>query len=59
MKFMASHGDAAIPAASRYDGEDTVRARVYRRSPIVFLPVYVLVLVVSFRSFEATLPNPG
>ena len=58
MKFMASHGDAAIPAASRYDGEDTVRARVYRRSPIVFLPVYVLVLVVSFSQFRSDAAEP-
>ena len=28
MKFMASHGEIAIPATSRYDGEATDRASV-------------------------------
>ncbi|MDF9774301.1 hypothetical protein [Pseudomonas baetica] len=58
MKFMASHGDAAIPAASRYDGENTVRASVYWRSSIVFLPVFVLVLVVSFSQFRSDAAEP-
>jgi uncharacterized membrane protein (DUF485 family) len=59
MKFMASHDETAIPAASRYDGEDTVRVSVYWRSSIVFLPVFVLVLVVSFSQFRMNAAEPG
>jgi hypothetical protein len=52
MKFMASHDEAAIPAASLYDGKATDRPGVFRSSSIVFLPVYVLVLMVSFAGRE-------
>jgi len=55
---MASHRDAAIPAAARYDGENRVRASVYWRSSIVFLPVFVLVLVVSFSQFRSDAAEP-
>ncbi|KJZ39811.1 hypothetical protein VC35_24870 [Pseudomonas fluorescens] len=55
---MASHGDAANPAASRYDGEDRVRASVHWRSSIVLLPVFVLVLVVSSSQFRSDAAEP-
>ncbi|CAI8741611.1 ABC transporter permease [Pseudomonas sp. IT-196MI5] len=55
---MAPHGDAAIPAASRYDGEDRVRVSVHWRSSIVLLPVFVLVLVVSFSQFRSDAAEP-
>jgi len=48
MKFMASHEETAIPAAPLYDGKAMDRAGVRQSSPIVFLPVYVLVLMVGF-----------
>jgi len=34
-------------------GKDTVRVSVYWRSSTVFLPVFVLVLVVSFSQFRS------
>jgi hypothetical protein len=48
MKFMASHDETTVPAAPLYDGEAADRGGVGRGSSIVFLPVYVLVLMVSF-----------
>ncbi|RON55553.1 hypothetical protein BK667_10145 [Pseudomonas frederiksbergensis] len=48
---MASHDETAVPAAPLYDGKATDRVGVCRSSSIVFLPVYVLVLMVSFAGF--------
>ncbi|MGL6243831.1 MAG: hypothetical protein ACRC4F_12800 [Pseudomonas sp.] len=49
---MASHDETAIPAASLYDGKAMDRPGVRRSSSIVFKPVYVLVLMVSFAGRE-------
>jgi hypothetical protein len=54
---MASHDEAAIPATSLYDGKATDRVGV-SSSSIVFMPVYVLVLVVSFAEFQNNPAEP-
>jgi hypothetical protein len=59
MKFMASHDEAAIPAAPLYDGKTTDRVGVCQSSSIVFVPVYVLVLMVSFTGLGTTRANAG
>ncbi|MHC8316994.1 hypothetical protein [Pseudomonas sp. LB3P31] len=58
MKFMASHGEIAVPATSLYDGETTDRGSVCRPSSIVFMPVFVLVLMVSFSQFQSDAAEP-
>jgi uncharacterized membrane protein (DUF485 family) len=58
MKFMASHDETALPAAPLYDGKATDRVGVCRPSSIVFLPVYVLVLMVSFARFQNNPTEP-
>ncbi|WP_367373571.1 hypothetical protein [Pseudomonas lini] len=55
---MASHDEAAIPATSLYDGEAMDRVGICPPSSIVFMPVYVLVLVVSFAEFQNNLAEP-
>jgi hypothetical protein len=55
---MAFHDEATIPAASLYDGEATDRIGICRCSSIVFLPVYVLVLMVSFARFQNNPAEP-
>jgi hypothetical protein len=54
---MASHDEAAIPATSLYDGKATDRVGV-SSSSIVFMPVYVLVLVVSFAALQNNPAEP-
>ncbi|OOL37283.1 hypothetical protein BOO94_13240 [Pseudomonas sp. FSL W5-0299] len=49
---MASHDETAIPAAPLYDGKATDRPGVCQSSSSAFLPVYVLVLMVSFAGCE-------
>jgi uncharacterized membrane protein (DUF485 family) len=58
MKFIASHNETAIPAAPLYDGTATDKARYHLCSSIVFVPVYVLVLVVSFAEFQNNPAEP-
>jgi len=55
---MASHDETAVPAASLYDGKAGERVGVCRLSSIVFLPVYILVLVVSFAVFQNNPAEP-
>jgi hypothetical protein len=57
MKFMASHDETAVPAAPLYDGEAKDHGGVCRSSSIVFLPVYVLVLMVSFAGYGNNFRN--
>ncbi|MCK1790002.1 hypothetical protein [Pseudomonas violetae] len=58
MKFMASHGEIAIPAISLYDGEATDQGSICWLSSIVFVPVFVLVLMVSFSQFYSDAAEP-
>ncbi|WP_033865088.1 hypothetical protein [Pseudomonas sp. QTF5] len=55
---MASHDEAAIPATPLYDGEATDRDGVSPSSSIVFVPVYILVLVVSFAQLQNNPAEP-
>ncbi|ROM92103.1 hypothetical protein BK658_22440 [Pseudomonas brassicacearum] len=55
---MASHDETTVPAASLYDGKAGERVGICRPSSIVFLPVYVLVLVVSFAEFQNSPAEP-
>ena len=58
MKFMASHGQVAFPATSLCDGEATDQVGFCRPSSVVFVPVFVLVLVVSFSQFHSDAAEP-
>ncbi|EXF92225.1 hypothetical protein HK44_013055 [Pseudomonas fluorescens HK44] len=55
---MASHDETTVSAASLYDGKATDRVGICRPSSIVFLPVCVLVLVVSFAEFQNNPAEP-
>ncbi|WP_240888964.1 hypothetical protein [Pseudomonas sp. TMW22090] len=58
MKFMASHGEIAIPATSLCDGEAKDRGSICQPSSIVFVPVFVLVLMVSSSQFHSGAAEP-